>query len=620
MMEAMECSICMLQYDDIQHCPRLLQCGHTFCTECIDSLLTSKQLKCPLDNKESSVTGKNDLPKNFALLDVLQAASVDILQVASVEKDCKNEQVTEVECQVCDGEKHEATYKCLNCEEFMCDLIMKVHKRSKGLRDHTVFALKELREDPKLESRIHLCSDHTNEPFRYYDTECKIPLCRECFPLKHNGHKFISLPEAAAQFRVQINGIISGTVEIQKKVTKANHALNDTKENIYSQYLTNKRKVENDFERLHQALFAKKEEMMNQLDDIQKKEVTVISERQDHLNAFIARLEEAVQQANEFLASSSDIQLIIENEDLISGLAAFNEQIPYDCDYTPTPFTLTTNNEIFIEYIQKLDTCLADAAESMDSKNEHVDSEKEIQEMQIKMDKMTDEITNLKQNNENLQFQGELYASVHTSGIRTAASIKDSMGIYQPYHQKFNDSPVWKLVSNLLTRFLYRGKEGWYINSKLAKNKACIYAVTNKDSPFSTDLRWKYNDNNDWVFDDSLKVAAVEASPYASLYATGLGAAKIFKDKIGTYKLQETTFNGSPVWKLVCDKEPAVTEFLYVGKDGWNICDTLDKNLAHIHAFASKESLFNKALIWKYYDGTKWNTDYTIRLVPVKDI
>ena len=68
----------MIQYDEDTHCPKLLFCGHTFCTKCINNIFRSDHLKCPLCNREFPVASVDDLPKNFALLDLIQSNSVQV--------------------------------------------------------------------------------------------------------------------------------------------------------------------------------------------------------------------------------------------------------------------------------------------------------------------------------------------------------------------------------------------------------------------------------------------------------------------------------------------------------------------------------------------------------------
>ena len=50
-----ECSICFEKYNTKEKLPRILTCGHTFCTSCLFKIKEKNQpdnlIKCPLDSK-----------------------------------------------------------------------------------------------------------------------------------------------------------------------------------------------------------------------------------------------------------------------------------------------------------------------------------------------------------------------------------------------------------------------------------------------------------------------------------------------------------------------------------------------------------------------------------------
>jgi hypothetical protein len=53
----LECNICLEKYDNKEKIPRILKCGHTFCTKCLRELskvnngldMNLPFVKCPLD-------------------------------------------------------------------------------------------------------------------------------------------------------------------------------------------------------------------------------------------------------------------------------------------------------------------------------------------------------------------------------------------------------------------------------------------------------------------------------------------------------------------------------------------------------------------------------------------
>jgi len=70
-MDSLSCTVCCKRFNEEQHCPRQLGCGHTFCTGCLERLPRSAST---WTNHRASRSEKKGLPKNFALLDVLLAS------------------------------------------------------------------------------------------------------------------------------------------------------------------------------------------------------------------------------------------------------------------------------------------------------------------------------------------------------------------------------------------------------------------------------------------------------------------------------------------------------------------------------------------------------------------
>ena len=71
-----ECSICLEKYDKKEKLPRILTCGHTFCTSCLYKIKEKNKpdnkIKCPLDSKiENDKNNIIDIPINRIIFDLL---------------------------------------------------------------------------------------------------------------------------------------------------------------------------------------------------------------------------------------------------------------------------------------------------------------------------------------------------------------------------------------------------------------------------------------------------------------------------------------------------------------------------------------------------------------------
>ena len=197
--EALECSICCEHFDDQTRCPRLLSCGHSFCSKCLEKLLNEKAINCPTCRNAMSVpAGVVGLPKNFSLLDIL-------LTLPQKEDEEEGSPI----CETCgDDDEHPATSCCLDCKEKMCKDAARWHGRHRSSRDHRVVSLEELNTNPKLAAVPVFCLEH-NEQFRFFDEDCGHVVCRDCVTLKHNGHKCLSLAEAASKYRQEMEALVT---------------------------------------------------------------------------------------------------------------------------------------------------------------------------------------------------------------------------------------------------------------------------------------------------------------------------------------------------------------------------------------------------------------------------
>ena len=71
-----ECSICLEKYDKKEKLPRILTCGHTFCTSCLIKIKEKNEpdnkIKCPLDLKlEADKINIEEIPINRVIVDLL---------------------------------------------------------------------------------------------------------------------------------------------------------------------------------------------------------------------------------------------------------------------------------------------------------------------------------------------------------------------------------------------------------------------------------------------------------------------------------------------------------------------------------------------------------------------
>lgn len=67
----MECPICSEVFNESPNCPRLLNCGHTCCEDCLNQVIVDTQITCPTCRSISVAPSPANLPKNYIVLEFI---------------------------------------------------------------------------------------------------------------------------------------------------------------------------------------------------------------------------------------------------------------------------------------------------------------------------------------------------------------------------------------------------------------------------------------------------------------------------------------------------------------------------------------------------------------------
>lgn len=122
-----ECPICYECYDLHKHSPRIISCGHTICSKCINNLIyfeVSHILKCPLDKTAILLKKRKAscFPKNLVFIQMIE-------NMTSTKFCMKHKRKLEWLCQ---NENTELCAKCLVLE---------------GHRDHEIASVQPNKDD-----------------------------------------------------------------------------------------------------------------------------------------------------------------------------------------------------------------------------------------------------------------------------------------------------------------------------------------------------------------------------------------------------------------------------------------------------------------------------------------
>ena len=159
-----ECSVCLESLINKQ--PRLLSCGHTFCTPCLKQLSGGNTVNCPKCRSPTQLPpgGVQALPKN---------TDISKMREREQELSLRNEYY----CQMCKKKDAKVEFFCVVCPKgHICQGCYNKHTRIPSLKAHQIFPI-----DKKitLDKNYEKCKDH-GEFLQHLCKQCEEPICVTC--------------------------------------------------------------------------------------------------------------------------------------------------------------------------------------------------------------------------------------------------------------------------------------------------------------------------------------------------------------------------------------------------------------------------------------------------------
>ena len=211
-------STCCLKYSQPYCNPRLLSCCHSFCTQCIQSLITegteTNSLTCPSCQQTTYVPngGVTSLPCNLHLIN----KQSDILS-----KIASNPPPP---CDSCG--KDPAIVYCTECTDLLCKQCWDAHQMVRLTRTHYSFTLEEAHSMSQdslakmIPSSSCTCQDHTDQQLDFYCQQCAIPICVKCIVINHKEHPVSEVSKQADKNKQAIFQCLEGFQVAQQQLNK----------------------------------------------------------------------------------------------------------------------------------------------------------------------------------------------------------------------------------------------------------------------------------------------------------------------------------------------------------------------------------------------------------------
>ena len=307
LVDKLECSICLDPFTN----PKLLQCFHVFCKDCLEPLVLRNQhglsLRCPNCRRSTLLpaNGVSGLQPAFHIHHLLEIR--DALQKVK-----QGQEGQKTRCEKC--KKREVNGFCRDCGKFVCEACIEVHKNWEEYSTHKVISLEQLKSDAAEmvppAKKILYCSKHPGKELDLFCETDQELICRDCIVKTHRDHQYDLVSEA---FPKHGDAIASHLEPVRQQLNTTDKAVQDLG-TVQDQITEQRAAIEADIHRkvgeLHKALEVRKAELIGQLDQMTQQKLKTLSIQRDELEFVQTRLNSCLQFVSDSLKTGSKGEIL----------------------------------------------------------------------------------------------------------------------------------------------------------------------------------------------------------------------------------------------------------------------------------------------------------------------
>ena len=305
--DQLECSICLDSFTD----PKLLQCFHVFCKDCLEPLVLRDQhglsLRCPNCRRSTLLpaNGVSGLQPAFHVHHLFEIQ--DALQKVK-----QGQEGQKTLCEKCN--KRDVNGFCRDCGEFICNTCIEMHQTWKEFSTHKVISLEQLKSDatkivPPTKKTLY-CSKHPGKELDLFCETDQELICRDCIVKTHRDHQYDFFNEAFPKHRDAIVSHLEPVRQQLSTVNKVVQGLGAVQDQIMDQQAAIEANIQTNVRQLHEALEVRKTELIGKLDKMTQQKLKSLSIQRDELELVQTRLNSCLQFVSDSLKTGSEGEIL----------------------------------------------------------------------------------------------------------------------------------------------------------------------------------------------------------------------------------------------------------------------------------------------------------------------
>ena len=305
--DQLECSICLDSFTD----PKLLQCFHVFCKDCLEPLVLRDQhglsLCCPNCCRSTIIpaNGVSGLLPAFHVHHLFEIKD-------AFQKVKQGLEGQKTKCEKC--KKREVNGFCRDCGKFVCEICIEIHQTWEEYSTHRVISLEQLKSDATEmippAKKILYCSKHPGKELDLFCETDQELICRDCIVKTHRDHKYDLVSEAFPKHRDAVASHLEPVRQQLSTINKAVQGLGTAQDQIMDQRATIEADIQTKIRQLHEALEVRKTKLIDQLDQMMQQKLKTLLIQREELEFVQTRLNSCLQFVSDSLKTGSKGEIL----------------------------------------------------------------------------------------------------------------------------------------------------------------------------------------------------------------------------------------------------------------------------------------------------------------------